>query len=223
GGGSGIPRPGAASRAHRGVLFLDEAPEFNSRVLESLRQPLEHGELVIHRAGGTARFPARFQLVLAANPCPCGMGAGKGLNCSCSPLERRRYLGRISGPLLDRIDLQVTVDAVTRTDIADGLGEPSAAVATRVVAARAAARARLGSTPWTINAEVPGSWLREHLRGRRQVMRDVDLALDAGLLSLRGADRVLRLAFTLADLAGRDEPSAADIGQALLLRTGRQP
>ncbi|HLT85180.1 MAG TPA: YifB family Mg chelatase-like AAA ATPase, partial [Phototrophicaceae bacterium] len=111
GGGAGIPRPGAASRAHRGVLLLDEAPEFPRRVLDSLRQPLERGELVVHRARGAARYPARFQLVLAANPCPCGKASGKGLACTCTPLERRRYLARLSGPLLDRVDLQIDVPA----------------------------------------------------------------------------------------------------------------
>ena len=107
GGGSGVPRPGAASRAHRGVLFLDEAPEFSTAVLQTLRQPLEHGELVLHRAAGTARYPARFQLVLAANPCPCGQAVGKGLACTCRSEQRRRYFGKLSGPLLDRVDLQV--------------------------------------------------------------------------------------------------------------------
>ncbi|GAB2459572.1 YifB family Mg chelatase-like AAA ATPase [Xylanimonas ulmi] len=221
GGGSGLPRPGAASRAHRGVLFLDEAPEFSARVLETLRQPLEHGELVIHRSGGTARFPARFQLVIAANPCPCGMGSGKGLECVCTPMAKRRYLSRLSGPLLDRVDLQVEVEAVGRAGMRGERGESSAAVAARVAAARAAARARLAGTPWTVNAEAPGPWLRERLRPRWSVMRDVDRALDAGALSLRGADRVLRLAYTVADLAGRDEPTAGDVGQALALRTGR--
>ena len=198
-----------------------EAPEFGSRVLETLRQPLEHGELVIHRSGGTARFPARFQLVLAANPCPCGMASSKGLECTCTPLARRRYLGRLSGPLLDRVDLQVGVEAVARADMRGERGERAAVVAARVAAAREAARARLAGTPWTINAEVPGTWLRELLRARWSVMRDVDKALDAGTLSLRGADRVLRLAYTVADLAGRTEPTASDVGQALLLRTGR--
>jgi magnesium chelatase family protein len=221
GGGSGLPRPGAASRAHRGVLFLDEAPEFGSKVLETLRQPLEHGELVIHRSGGTARFPARFQLVLAANPCPCGMGSGKGLDCTCSPMARRRYLGKLSGPLLDRVDVQVAVEAVGRAGFVGERGEPTATVAARVAAARQAARARLAETPWTINAEVPGTWLRERLRGRPHVLAPVHKALDAGTLSLRGADRVLRLAFTVADLAGRDEPSQTDVGLAMTLRTGR--
>ncbi|QAY70550.1 YifB family Mg chelatase-like AAA ATPase [Xylanimonas protaetiae] len=221
GGGSGLPRPGAASRAHRGVLFLDEAPEFGQRVLETLRQPLEHGELVIHRAAGAARFPARFQLVLAANPCPCGKGDGKGLDCTCTPMARRRYLGKLSGPLLDRVDLQVTVQAVGKDGMRGEPGESTAVVAARVRAARAATRARLAGTPWTLNAQVPGTWLRARLRGRWDVLRPVDDALDSGLLSLRGADRVLRLAYTIADLGGRDEPAQADVGLALTLRTGR--
>ena len=133
GGGSGMPRPGAASRAHRGVLFLDEAPEFSTAVLQTLRQPLEHGELVLHRAAGTARYPARFQLVLAANPCPCGQAVGKGLSCTCRPEQRRRYFGKLSGPLLDRVDLQVEL-APSRAGAA--AGESTATVAARVVGAR---------------------------------------------------------------------------------------
>ncbi|ACZ30207.1 Mg chelatase, subunit ChlI [Xylanimonas cellulosilytica DSM 15894] len=221
GGGSGLPRPGAASRAHRGVLFLDEAPEFGQRVLETLRQPLEHGELVIHRAAGAARFPARFQLVLAANPCPCGKAGGKGLGCSCTPMARRRYLGKLSGPLLDRVDLQVHVEAVGKDGMRGAPGESTEVVAARVRAARAATRERLTGTPWTLNAQVPGTWLRERFRGRWAVLRPVDEALDSGLLSLRGADRVLRLAYTVADVGGRGEPTAADVGLALTLRTGR--
>lgn len=220
GGGSGLPRPGAASRAHRGVLFLDEAPEFGSRVLQTLRQPLEHGELVIHRAAGSARYPARFQLVLAANPCPCGLGIGKGLECSCSPLVRRRYFARLSGPLLDRVDVQVEVRPVSRVDRAGGTDvESSATVAARVAAARAAARARLAGTPWVTNAEVPGTWLRERLGPDPGLLAGIDAALDRGTLSLRGADRVLRLAWTVADLAGRGAPSRGDVGQGLALRT----
>lgn len=220
GGGSGVPRPGAASRAHRGVMFLDEAPEFGARVLETLRQPLEHGEIVVHRAGGTARYPARFQLVLAANPCPCGMAVGKGLACTCSPVARRRYFSRLSGPLLDRVDVQVEVSPVTRVDRAAGAtGEDSATVAARVAAARGAARERLRGTPWSTNAEVPGSWLRERLGPDRGLLADVDRALDRGTLSLRGADRVLRIAWTVADLAGRPAPTRGDLGQALGLRT----
>jgi len=223
GGGSGIPRPGAASRAHRGVLFMDEAPEFSPRVLETLRQPLEHGELVIHRAGGSARYPARFLLVLAANPCPCGKAVGKGLDCTCQPMARRRYWARLSGPLLDRVDLQVEVHQASRAEI-DGAGrpEPSAVVARRVAAARQVQTARLAGTPWRTNAEVPGHRIRSMLGADRRLLVDLDRALDRGLLSLRGVDRVLRVAWTLADLAGRTAPGRAEIGAGLLLRTRGQ-
>ena len=223
GGGSGIPRPGAASRAHLGVLFMDEAPEFSPRVLETLRQPLEHGELVIHRAGGSARYPARFQLVLAANPCPCGKAVGKGLECTCQPMARRRYWARLSGPLLDRVDLQVEVHHASRTEIdGAGRGESSAAVARRVAAARQVQADRLAGTPWRTNAQVPGHWIRAALGADRSLMTDLDRALDRGQLSLRGVDRVLRVAWTLADLAGRTAPGRAEIGQGLLLRTRGQ-
>ncbi|MBD5788193.1 YifB family Mg chelatase-like AAA ATPase [Cellulosimicrobium terreum] len=220
GGGSGVPRPGAASRAHRGVLFLDEAPEFGARVLQTLRQPLEHGELVIQRAGGSARYPARFQLVLAANPCPCGKGVGKGLDCTCSPIAQRRYFGRLSGPLLDRVDVQVEVRPVTRVErSATTAPESSEVVAARVRAARQAAAQRLAGTPWRTNAEVPGTWLRSRLGPDPALLRDVDAALDRGILSLRGADRILRLAWTVADLAGRAAPTRADVGLGLALRS----
>lgn len=219
GGGSGVPRPGAASRAHLGVLFMDEAPEFSSAVLQTLRQPLEHGELVIHRAAGSARYPARFQLVLAANPCPCGHGYGKGLRCRCTSENRRRYAAKLSGPLLDRVDVQVTVHPVSRAAL-DRPAESTAVVAARVAAARGAQGERLAGTPWQVNAQVPGGWIRDRLGADRTLLRDVDRALDAGTLSLRGADRVLRIAWTLADLAGRPAPSNDDIGSALLLRTG---
>lgn len=222
GGGSGLPRPGAASRAHRGVLFMDEAPEFSPRVLQTLRQPLEHGELVIHRSGGTARYPARFQLVLAANPCPCGRSVGKGLECTCTALNRRRYFSRLSGPLLDRVDVQLEVLPVTRVDRSSpDPAESSATVARRVADARAVARRRLAGTPWTTNAEVPGSWLRAH-GGGPGAHPDLERALDSGALSLRGVDRVLRVAWTLADLAGHGAPRPSDVGQALLLRTRGQ-
>jgi magnesium chelatase family protein len=219
GGGSGLPRPGAASRAHRGVLFLDEAPEFSVRALEALRQPLEHGHLVIHRAMGVARFPARFQLVLAANPCPCGMAGGKGDQCTCSPLARRRYLGRLSGSLLDRVDLQVEVCAVSRAQLASAVvPESSHVVGARVRVARAAAAERFAGGPWSCNGEVPGAWLRGRWRLAPAVTRDLDVALDRGRLSIRGYDRVLRVAWTLADLAGRSVPERDDVGRALLLR-----
>jgi len=216
GGGSGIPRPGAASRAHRGVLFLDEAPEFQVAVLQTLRQPLEHGEVVLHRSAGIARYPARFQLVLAANPCPCGNSVGKGLTCTCTPHQRRRYFGKLSGPLLDRVDLQVDVVPARSSDRP---GESSAVVAERVRRARAAAAHRLAGTGWSTNAEVPGGWLRARLGPDRRLVRALDDSVDRGTLSLRGVDRVLRVAWTLADLGGRDAPSPTDVGAALDLRT----
>lgn len=221
GGGSGTPRPGAASRAHRGVLFMDEAPEFPAAVLQTLRQPLEHGELVIHRSGGAARYPARFQLVLAANPCPCGRATGSGLGCDCTSLERRRYFGRISGPLLDRVDVQVEVPPVVRAQLGVP-GESTAVVAARVAAARTAQTARWEGTPWRVNAEVPGRELRDRLRAGARLLTDVDDAVDAGWLTLRGADRVLRVAWTLADLAGIDAPTRAEVGLAMALRTRGQ-
>ena len=161
GGGSGLPRPGAASRAHRGVLFLDEAPEYERRVLDALRQPLESGELVIHRSAGTAAYPARFQLVLAANPCPCGKASGKGLDCTCTPMMRRRYLARMSGPLLDRVDIQLQVERVSLADFGQaGAEEDTAAVAARVCDARTRQAERLRPLGLETNSQVPGRILR---------------------------------------------------------------
>ncbi len=221
GGGSGVPRPGAASRAHRGVLFLDEAPEFSPRVLETLRQPLEHGEVVLHRARGAARYPARFQLVLAANPCPCGRAVGTALGCTCTPQGRRRYFGRLSGPLLDRVDIQVELLAPTRGSLAIASpASPSADVAARVRSARDRQGARLRGTPWRVNAEVPGPWVRERTTaGGPGLTAELDRAMERGALSLRGMDRVLRLAWTLADLGGREHPTRDDVGVALGLRS----
>ncbi|ARD41934.1 YifB family Mg chelatase-like AAA ATPase [Actinomyces gaoshouyii] len=221
GGGSGLPRPGDVSLAHRGVLFLDEAPEFPASVLDCLRQPLEAGEVSIDRVGGRADYPAAFQLVLAANPCPCGRAGGKGLGCTCTSLQRRRYFSRLSGPLLDRVDIQVEVDALSASDLASGApGESSAAVAARVLAARERAAARLAGTPWRLSSQVPGSYLRSEEGGADPtLMRPLMEALDRGDLTLRGVDRVLRLAWTLADLAEHDRPAPPDLGAALALRT----
>ncbi len=219
GGGSGLLRPGAASRAHHGVLFLDEAPEFDARVLEALRQPLEQGRLVVARARGVARFPARFQLVLAANPCPCGRASGKGVDCDCAPVARRRYLTRLSGPLLDRVDVRVELLPVSRAQLAlAGEEEGTAVVASRVAAARAAQADRLAGTGARCNGELSGGVLRGPLALAPAVTRDVDRALDRGVVTARGYDRVLRVAWTLADLAGRTRPDGDDVGRALLLR-----
>lgn len=219
GGGSGLPRPGAASRAHRGVLFLDEAPEYERRVLDALRQPLESGELVIHRSAGTAAYPARFQLVLAANPCPCGKATGKGVDCTCTPVMRRRYFGRMSGPLLDRVDIQLQVERVSLADFGQSrAAEDTATVAGRVQAARSRQRERLGSFGMETNSQVPGRVLRGELRLPSATTKILDTSLERGILTARGYDRVLRLAWTLADLGHRNQPHSDDIGQALGLR-----
>jgi magnesium chelatase family protein len=219
GGGSGIPRPGAASRAHRGVLFLDEAPEYERRVLDALRQPLESGELVLHRSNGAAAYPARFQLVLAANPCPCGLASGKGIACTCTAQQRRRYFSRISGPLLDRVDLQLIVPRVSLGEFASGpAAETSRRIAERVAAARAAQRERLSAWGCLSNSEVPGKLLRTQLRLAPSLTYELDRALESSTLTARGYDRVLRVAWTIADLNGHTMPKRDDIGQALGFR-----
>ncbi|MDQ4502272.1 YifB family Mg chelatase-like AAA ATPase [Sinomonas sp. ASV322] len=220
GGGSGIPRPGAASRAHRGILFLDEAPEFGGRTLDSLRQPLESGEVSIHRSAGHATYPARFQLVLAANPCPCGQSSGKGLQCTCTPQARRRYLARLSGPLLDRVDIQVGVRQPSTYDLASNEpAEASAVVAARVRAARERQTERLAPYGLHTNAEIPGRLLRGPFRPPPSAIRTLEQALERGTLTARGYDRVLRVAWSIADLAGHDVPDDDDVGQALVFRT----
>jgi len=222
GGGSGLARPGALSLAHRGVLFLDEAPEFPSGVLDSLRQPLERGEIVLARSGGATCYPSRVQLVMAANPCPCSSPLGDQA-CTCTAVARRRYHSRLSGPLMDRIDLQVELQPLRRLDLlADAAGlETSTTVSDRVCAARAAAGERYRGSSWRTNAEVPGPVLRTRFRLPRQVRRAADTALDRGELSARGYDRVLRVAWTLADLGGRAAPDEGDVGAAYVFRTRR--
>jgi magnesium chelatase family protein len=224
GGGSGLVRPGAVSAAHLGVLFLDEAPHFKADVLQALRQPLESGSVTIARSRTTTTFPARFQLVLAANPCPCGHGYGKALRCTCSPVARRTYAARLGGPILDRIDVQVHVPALTQAASLAMTGEPSAIVAERVRRARERAAERWSlAGDWVTNAQVPGRVLRVGaFRLSAAVTANLDRALERGLISLRGYDRTLRVAWTRADLAGKSRPDADDVGLALLLRAGTQ-
>ncbi|MGW3101828.1 YifB family Mg chelatase-like AAA ATPase [Streptomyces sp. NPDC001100] len=222
GGGQGIARPGAVSLSHRGVLFLDETPEFSGQALDALRQPLEAGHVVIARSASVVRFPARFLMVLAANPCPCGRFSQTDDLCECAPMSIRRYQARLSGPLLDRVDLRVTVDRVTREQLtACGVrGETTATVADRVRAARERAAARLADTPWRTNSEVPGRELRSRWHAVRGAMDEAERSLERGALTARGIDRVLRVAWTVADLKGHDRPDHTDVLLALQLRTG---
>ncbi|MFI5872939.1 YifB family Mg chelatase-like AAA ATPase [Streptomyces sp. NPDC051445] len=222
GGGAGFARPGAVSLAHRGVLFLDETPEFGSHALDALRQPLESGHVVIARSAGVVRFPARFLMVLAANPCPCGRFSQRDTLCECPPSAIRRYQARLSGPLLDRVDLRVEVDPVSRAQLAHRGpgGESTATVADRVGAARERAAARLAGTPWRTNSEVPGRELRNRWHAAVGAMDEAERSLERGVLSARGLDRVLRVAWTVADLVGRDRPGPVDVNLALQLRTG---
>ena len=219
GGGSGLARPGAVSRAHRGVLFLDECPEFGSRALEALRTPIEEGEVRIARRDGVARYPARFQLVLAANPCPCA--PPRETECVCPPSARRRYLGRLSGPLLDRVDLRVRMRPLASAALTDDTAEDSAAVRARVAAARDAAGGRWAEHGWRTNAEVPGPALRQRFRLGRAALTPLERALRTGEVTARGADRALRVAWTLSDLAGTTAPGREQVAAALEFRDRR--
>ena len=222
GGGSGLARPGAMSLAHRGVLFLDEVSEMSGRTLQALREPLETGQVVLARVRGTTEYPARVQLVVAANPCPCASPAGDQ-HCTCSPHVRRRYRAKLSGPLLDRIDMRITLHPIRAVDLAPAgdSATPSAVVAARVGQARKVAEERWAVNRWRLNAEVPGPVLRKPpWQLPPKDTTDLRRALDLGLLSARGFDRVLRIAWTLADLGGRARPERADISEAIQLRMG---
>jgi magnesium chelatase family protein len=222
GGGSKIVRPGAIARATGGVLFLDEAGEFAGNVLDALRQPLETGSITIHRAGVQATFPARFQLVAATNPCPCGNHGVRGGECTCPPQAIRRYLGRLSGPVRDRIDIELHVERVGAIAAAATTASVTTSHARRRVReARERAEHRLRDTPWSVNAHVSGTWLRQGpCAVPPAIRRPLDTALQRGALTLRGYDRILRVAWTLADLGGRAAPDGQDIGRALYMKKG---
>lgn len=222
GGGSGLIRPGALALAHRGVLFLDDAPDFPRDVLDSLRQPLETGEVILARRGVCATFPARFLLVLAARPCPCWPSTG---TCGCSRAVRARYLGRLSGPLMDKVDIRVTLDPVEPTGLRNARtpADTSAAMRERVTLARQRAADRLAGTPWRVNAEVPGSELHRAYVPEPGALRQLDHVLETGQISSRGINHVIRVAWTIADLAGKDRPGADEVECAIRLRQGGEP
>lgn len=223
GGGPKIARPGAISLAHRGVLFLDEAAEFSPQCLDALRTPLESGQVTIARSQGMVRFPARFQLVMATNPCPCGRyGSTSGRPCSCAPFAIRRYQQRLSGPIVDRMDIQVHMEGELR-----GLGahELESAPATETVAqqvleARDRQKRRWQDAQWCTNCEVPGPQLRK--MALPQGMGLLEAGLARGEISARGVDKVLRVAWTVADLAGHDVPTKQDLMIAYAMRRCEQ-
>ena len=215
-GGGTDPRPGEISRAHNGILFLDELPEFNRRVLESLREPMEAGYIAIARAGREAEFPARFQLVAAMNPCPCGyLGDPRG-DCGCSAERVRNYRSKISGPLLDRIDIHMPVQRPPKESLRPGTpsGESSKDVAARVQEARDIQLVRAG----LCNAQLEGDNLFEHCQLTPQGWQILEKAMDSFSMSARAHQKVLKLARTIADLGNEERILPRHVGEALSFR-----
>jgi len=219
-GGGTIPKPGEVSLAHNGVLFLDEITEFRRDVLEVLRQPMESGHVVIARAAGSLTFPARFQLAAAANPCPCGHLGDPRRECRCTPPQVQRYRARLSGPLLDRIDLQLEVPAVPYRDLSrTGGAETSATVRERVVAARERQAHRLRGRGRRTNGELTSAEVRAWCAPDREGDRLLELAMTKLALSARGLFRILRVARTIADLEASEPVAARHIAEAIAYRS----
>lgn len=212
GGGSGIPTPGELTKAHLGVLFLDELGEFPPVVLDALRQPMESGSVLVSRQAASIRFPARVQVVAASNPCPCGYLGDRKHGCSCPQHRRERYRERLSGPMLDRFDLRIKVERLGPLELMDGRGESSASVRERVVRARAVQDAR-----GILNCDLTGPQLRG-----LEVVESVNAVLRSdprlGAITARGWDRLRRVARTIADLAGEELVDDVHVKEALELR-----
>lgn len=220
GGGSGLLRPGEVSLAHNGVLFLDEVTEFRRDALEGLRQPLEDGRVIVARASGAVEFPSRFTLVAASNPCPCGFDGDSRRVCRCLPNRLLAYRQRLSGPLLDRVDIQLPIPRLSRAELLGSeMGEASSTVRARVEQARDRQRRRLAGTPWTCNAEMPGTLARRRARMTEPAQSVLANAVERLALSGRGFDRALKVARTIADLAGSDRVEADHVAEALSYRT----
>jgi len=219
GGGSGIPHPGEVTLAHRGVLFLDEFAEFRRETLQALRQPLEDGIIRIVRARWSVTYPARFQLIAASNPCPCGFYGDPVKGCSCLPGPKANYVGRLRGPVIDRIDLQCAVARIKRKELFQlPPGETSDVVADRVAAARDRQRARFGAYGPKANADIPPREIDKVCLLQPAARSSVEVGIEKQSLSARGAHRVIRVARTIADLAGVDEVSKEHIDDALSFR-----
>lgn len=221
-GGGSPPRPGEVSLAHHGVLFLDEMLEFPRHILDSLRQPMEDGHVVIARAASAVRFPARFSLIAATNPCPCGNAGSAHALCTCTPADARRYRGRLSGPLADRIDLQVRVPSLALGELSrKANSECSVTVRARVAAAHSAQGERYARNPRaTRNAHVAGRWLDAHTPIHSEARGLLERASQRLGLSARGYHRVLKVARTIADLEREAEIGPRQIGEALQYRPG---
>ncbi len=218
-GGGSLPRPGEASLAHCGVLFLDELPEFRRDTLEALRQPLEEGRVVVVRARARQRFPARFALLAAMNPCPCGHLGDPRHECDCPLGAVQRYRARISGPLLDRIDLHVEVPALSLAELKGPPGEPTAAVAERVRAARERQKRRLaGDLALPVNGAITDALCRRHCPLERPAQKLLDSAFERLSLSARALTRILKVARTVADLAGSERIRATHAAEAIQYR-----
>jgi len=219
GGGTGFVRPGEVSLAHHGVLFLDEVSEFRRDALEGLRQPTEEGRVVVARAAGAVQFPARFTLIAASNPCPCGFEGDPRRTCRCQPVRAEAYRARLSGPLVDRIDLHLAVPRLSRAELLSAVpGESSASMRGRVESARARQRARLSGSPWTCNAQMPGRSLRERGQLTAEAEEAIASAVDRFALTGRGFDRTLRVARTIADLEERSAVEPNHVREALAFR-----
>lgn len=223
GGGSGAIRPGEIALAHHGVLFLDEVTEFRRDVLEGLRQPLEDGRVVIVRASGAVEFPARFTLVAAANPCPCGFEGDGRRRCRCLPHRREAYRQRLSGPLLDRIDIRLRMPRLSKAELlGSGAGESSAPIRARVEQARELQRLRFAGMPVRCNSQMPGGMARREARLTSRAEAALARAVDRYALTGRGFDRALKVARTAADLDGSDRVEEGHLLEALRFRE-REP
>jgi magnesium chelatase family protein len=219
GGGSTTLRPGEVSLAHNGVLFLDELTEFRRDAAEGLRQPLEDGRVVVTRAVGSVEFPARFTLVAAANPCPCGFAGDPARRCTCPDHRVQAYRARLSGPLLDRVDLRLDVPRLTKQELlGETAGESSASVRARVEEARDRQRRRYGAMGLHCNAQLPGPFARRQARTTPEARELLAEAVDRHELTGRGFDRALKVARTIADLAGHELIGADHVAEALAYR-----